>query len=246
MLDNSQNNIDRSGKLFDWRPLYEPSAMLEEIAQDTRPEMAQLAHYAMLCVAMQATLDETSDIIRAFQHCERTHGYAMIAPTLPTITAALDNAVFLMQVSINLIGIQQQLSTPGLFIGALVEQLARIPGQTRKFPMREYRERIHSPRVEFEDCLLGAGLAKKLGILSDSAPQVSRPYSRLMTEFRRKHGHAGVLMLDEMAREIQETTLGVASDQRVREFVQAVAVLATKKKITLPPQWRVYVDQLAI
>lgn len=245
MTNKPQNDIDRSGKLFDWRPLPEPGATLDKVADDVRPEMAQMAHYAMLCVAMQATLDETGDIMRALQHCERTHGYTRIAPTLPTITAAIDNAVFLMQISISWIGMQQQLATPGLFIGALVEQLSSIPGQTRKFPLREYRERIHSPRVEFEDCLLGAGLAKKMGILTESNPQISRPYTRLMTEFRRKYGHSGALMLDEMARDIQEKHAGAASSKRVQEFVRAVAALATKKKLSLPPQWRLYVDSIS-
>jgi len=244
MIEQPQGNIDRSGKLYDWRPLKDPNVALGQVAEDERPEMMQVAHYAMLCVAMQATLDETGDIMKALQHCERTHGFRQIAPTLPTITAAVDNAVYLIQISISFMGMQQQLATPGLFIGSLVEQLASIPGQTRKFPLREYRERIRSPHVEFEDCLLGAGLAKKMGILSESAPHLSRPYSRLMTEFRRKYSHAGALMLDELAHDIQEKYTNSASNERVSAFVRAVALLASKKKLGLPPQWRLYVDSL--
>lgn len=245
-------NLDgeTAGKPYTWKPTVPSDITLEPLADDARPEMQQVAHYAMLCVAMQATLLETDDIIRALQQCERIHGFNRIGPVFATMTAAIENAVALIPMPITMLGIRRQLSNPGLFVGSLVEELARVPGNTRKFPMSQYRERLHSPYVEFEDCLLGAGIAKKLQVLSENNPQASRPYSRLITEFRRKHGQDGILVVDETAREIRDQYAqsiqveSVSSTTLVKAFIAVIKRKAHEKSVTLPALWRLYVTDM--
>ncbi len=189
-------------------------------------------------------MDETDDVIQALQYCERTHGFGRIAPVLPSVVAAVENAVELMPTTIAQLGMQRQLASPGLFVGSLVEELARIPGNTRKFPISQYRERLHSPRVEFEDCLLGAGVAKKLGLIDETQPHLARPFSRLMTEFRRKLGKEGVLIVDETARNVRDRLPDMA--QWVPTFVRDIEQSAKRNDIALPALWWVYVSSVHI
>ncbi len=232
------------GKAFRWQMLAQPSVKVEAVAPDARPEIQQVAHFAMLCVAMQARLDETDDILQALQYCERVHGYKVIGHALPLIVAALENAVTLIPSTITSLGIQRHLASPGLFMGALVEQLARVPGHTRKFPLSQYRERLRSPHVEFEDCLIAASMARKLGLLSEARPQLVRPYSRLVTEFRKKLGQQGIVLMDDVA-------IAVASEARaanqainaVSSFIARVEPLAKEYALTLPAHWRAYVNE---
>lgn len=227
-----------AGKTLAWQPIVRNPVLLEPVAEDVRPDMQQVAHFAMLCVAMRARLDETNDIVQALQYCERTHGYGRIAAVLPSIAAAVENAVELIPATIAQLGMQRQLANPGLFVGSLVEELARIPGNTRKFPISQYRERLHSPRVEFEDCLLGAGVAKKLGLLDETQPHLARPYSRLMTEFRRKLGKEGVLVVDETARNVRDRTPDAA--EWAPSFARDIERIAKRNEVRLPALWRVY------
>jgi hypothetical protein len=195
----------------------------------------------MLCVAMQARLDETDDIIQALQYCERVHGYTIIGHALPLIVAALENAITLIPSTITSLGIQRHLASPGLFVGALVEELARVPGHTRKFPLSQYRERLRSPHVEFEDCLIAASMARKLGLLDEAKPQRVRPYSRLVTEFRKKLGQQGIVLMDDLALSAQQSP-GTVSATRVATFIASADKLAKQHQITLPAHWRAYVN----
>lgn len=231
-----------AGKTLAWQPIVRNQVLLEPVVEDVRPEMQQVAHFAMLCVAMHARMDETDDIIQVLQYCERTHGYGRISTVLPSAIASVENAVELIPATIAQLGMQRQLANPGLFVGSLVEELARIPGNTRKFPLSQYRERLHSPRVEFEDCLLGAGVAKKLGLLDETQPHLTRPYSRLMTEFRRKLGKEGVLIVDETARNVLDRVQDAS--QRVSSFIRDVEQSAKRNDVLLPALWRVYVSTL--
>ncbi len=234
-----------AGKTFDWRPIASPDILLEPVADDARPEMQQVAHYAMLCVAMRATLDETGDIIQALQYCERTHGLPRIAGAFALAAASVENAVELIPSTITQLGVQRQLASPGLFVGALVEQLARIPGDTRKFPLSQYRERMHSPHVEFEDCLIGASIARRLGLLDEMRPSASRPHSRLVTEFRKKRAQEGVLLLDAAARaargEADANAAGASATDAAQRFIAEVARLSRRLSIPLPAHWRAYI-----
>jgi hypothetical protein len=236
------NVFQAAGKTLAWQPIVRNQVLLEPVVEDVRPEMQQVAHFAMLCVAMHARMDETDDIIQALQYCERTHGYGRISTVLPSVIASIENAVELIPATIAQLGMQRQLANPGLFVGSLVEELARIPGNTRKFPLSQYRERLHSPRVEFEDCLLGAGVAKKLGLLDETQPHLTRPYSRLMTEFRRKLGKEGVLIVDETARNVLDRVQDAS--QRVSSFIRDVEQSAKRNDVLLPALWRVYVSTM--
>lgn len=243
MTQNDSSDVfQAAGKTLAWQPITRNPVLLEPVVDDVRPEMQQVAHFAMLCVAMRARVDETDDVIQALQYCERTHGFGRISAVLPAVVAAVENAVELIPATIGQLGMQRQLANPGLFVGSLVEELARIPGNTRKFPISQYRERLHSPRVEFEDCLLGAGVAKKLGLLDETQPHLARPYSRLMTEFRRKLGKEGVLIVDETARNIQGRVQDAT--QRVPAFVRDIAQIAKRNGVPLPALWRVYVSSV--
>lgn len=235
------DEIDAQGKTFKWTMLAKPSIAVEGVAPDARPELQQVAHFAMLCVAMQAQLDETDDIIQALQYCERVHGYKVIQHALPLIVAAIDNAVTLIPSSVTSLGVQRHLASPGLFVGALVEELARVPGHTRKFPLSQYQERLRSPHVEFEDCLIAASAARKLGLLNEARPQLIRPYSRLTTEFRKKLSQQGLLLIDDTARESQAANQ--SPDNTTRHFIKRIDQLMSEHHIAPPPHWRAYLNE---
>ena len=222
-----------------WEPLITQPVLLEPIAADARPDVEQLSHYALMCVGMRATLDETSEIIEALQYCERAHGYPKIAASYVLIVGALDSAVTLIPSTITMIGIQRQLASPGLFIGALIEQVARVDAPTRKYPMSQYHERLRSPHVEFEDCLIGASVARRLGVLTEHAPHVARPFGRLVAEFRKKHAQRGILLVDEAAREVQTKS----QDAMPLHFIESIEALAKSNAVALPALWRKYVQE---
>ena len=244
IVENTMTNLTDpephiEGKTFVWEPLISQPILLESIAADARPDAEQLSHFALMCVGMRATLDETSDIIEALQYCERAHGYAKIATSYVLIVGALDSAVTLIPSTITMIGIQRQLASPGLFIGALIEQVARVDAPTRKFPMSQYRERLRSPHVEFEDCLIGASVARRLGVLTDSAPHAARPFGRLVAEFRKKQAQRGILVVDEAARDVQTKS----QDAMPARFMASIDALAKSHAVALPALWRKYVQE---
>lgn len=236
----TEHKIDKS---ISWQPIVRPDTWVESVADDVRPELQQMAHYAMLCVAMHAALEETDDVIQALQYCERTHGFGRVAPVLGMVVASLESAVTLIPMSITMLGVQRHLANAGLFVGYLIEELARIPGHTRRFPLSQYSERVSSPHVEFEDCLLGAGVLKKLGLLSEGEPGMARPYSRLVTEFRKQHGTLGICMVDDAAKRVQELVQGKPNSSPIPMFAQEVEQLAKKHEVSLPMVWQVYVTQ---
>lgn len=238
------------GKPYLWKPTLPTDMAFEALAEDVRPEMQQVAHYAMLAVAMGATSGETDDIIRALQQCERIHGFNRMNPALDVLTAAIENAVTLTSTPITLLGHKRQLASPGLFVGSLTEALAHIPASTRKFPASHDHTRIHSPYVEFEDCLLGAEIVKAFHLLSESNPQVARPYSRLVAAFRQRHGQGGTLMIEALAKEVRDQFASVnhaslePMSPRVTVFVQAIEHKSQTHGVTLPALWRLYVEAI--
>ena len=233
----------KTDKSITWHPIVRPDTWVEAVSEDVRPQMQQLAHYAMLCVAMRAALAETDDVMRALQYCERTHGFARVAPVLAMVVASLENAVTLIPMAITTMGVQRHLANAGLFVGYLVEELARVPGHTRRFPLSEYSERVNSPHVEFEDCLIGAGIVKKLGRLTEGDPALARPYSRLVTEFRKQHGTLGVCMLDDAAKQVQEILTGKTNSSPIPMFADEVERLAKRHRVSLPMVWQMHVTQ---
>ena len=233
----------KADKSISWHPIVRPDTWVEAVSEDVRPDMQQLAHYAMLCVAMRAALDETDDVIRALQYCERTHGFARVAPVLGMVVASLESAVTLIPMAITMMGVQRHLANAGLFVGYLIEELARIPGHTRRFPLSQYSERVNSPHVEFEDCLLGAGVLKKLGLLNEGDPALARPYSRLVTEFRKQHGTLGVCMVDDAAKQVQEVLAGKPNSSPIPMFAHEIEQLAKKHHVSLPMIWQMHVAQ---
>lgn len=238
-----------AGKPYAWRPMPSSDMALECVAEDVRPEMQQVAHYSMLCIAMQATLDETDDVIRALQQCERVHGFNRVGPTLAVLTAAIENAVTLIPMPIQRIGRNRHLSSPGLFVGSLVEELARLPSHRRKFPTGQHRIRLHSPYVEFEDCLWGAEMAQRLHLLTEINPHAARPFGRLITAFRQQRGQDGILMVDNTARIVRDRFASAnrlapdSGSALITGFVQAIDHMAQAQGITLPALWRLYVAQ---
>ena len=238
------------GKSFDWRPITSPDLRFEPVAEDARPEMQQVAHFAMLCVVMRASLDETNDIIQALQHCERAHSLVRIAIALPVVVAAIENAVALMPTTVTQLGLQNGLATPGLFIGALVEELAQISAEACRFPCKRGRERPRSPRVEFEDCLAGARVARRLGLLDELRPAVSQPYSRLVTAFRNRLGREGVLLVEETAQHAGETAgvgannAGADNAHAAQHFMRDIGEAARIRSAPLPAHWRSYARAL--
>ena len=234
----SDQSLD--GKSFNWHPRFSEEVAMMAVAADVRPTTTQLMHYPLLAVSMHATRDELEDIVEALQFCERKHGFAKIVPALPTVTAAVENAVALTGLGVTKLGIMHQLASPGLFIGALVEQLAEIDSSTRRFPLSQYNERINSPRLEFEDCLIGASVARKLDMLREERPQDVQPFSALVAQFRIKLGARGTLLVDKAAREAHESPL------RLAQFIQVVGRLAAAEKVNPPPQWRMWVRERRI
>ena len=87
-------------------------------------------------------------------------------------------------------------------------------------------------------------MARKLGLLSEARPQLVRPYSRLVTEFRKKLGQQGIVLMDDVA-------IAVASEARaanqainaVSSFIARVEQLAKEYSLTLPAHWRAYVNE---
>ena len=240
---NDTQSVDpfrEAGKSFDWRPITRPDLLFEPVAADTRPEVQQVAHYAMLCVAMRADFDETNDIILALQHSERAHGLSRIAGVLAVVAASVENAIVLMPAATTQLGLQSGLATPGLFVGALVEELARIPVETRRFPHRKSNERLRSPRVEFEDCLAGTSVVKQLGLLDEMHPAIARPYSRLVTAFRQQLRREGVSLVDDIARRAVDEAGADATAAPMR-FVRGIGEAAQTRSVPLPALWRSYV-----
>ena len=55
MTSSDPHNVfHAAGKTMAWQPLIRNPVLLEPIAEDMRPDMQQVAHFAMLCVAMRA------------------------------------------------------------------------------------------------------------------------------------------------------------------------------------------------
>ncbi len=50
----ASNVFHAAGKTMAWQPLVRNPVLLEPVAEDVRPDMQQVAHFAMLCVAMRA------------------------------------------------------------------------------------------------------------------------------------------------------------------------------------------------
>ena len=200
-----------------------------DVAADARPALAQ--HFSLLAVSMHATREEAEDIIDALQLCERRHGFGKVGPILAKVTAAIENAVTLTGLSITTLGIQRQLANAGLFVGALVEQMAEVDSSTHRFPLSEYNQRANSPRPEFEDCLMGASIAKRFGYLHEDRPQEALPFSALVASFRMKLGARGVLMVEEMGRR----RLGLV------KFIDEVGAQAAQLNLLVPTRWREFV-----
>ena len=228
---------DASGKTNDWRPRLNEPLALETVPESTRPSLEQRAHYAMLAVSMRASIEEAEDIVEALQFCENKHGLSKVKPILPLIVSVIGNAVTLMQVSITFMGIQRHIANAGLFVGSLIEHLAEVDSSTRRFPLSQYQERLNSPHVEFEDCLIGVGIAKRFIALGEMRPQQALPYCALVNAFRTKRRAKGMLALENLSRELQGAGHPIAT------WLTAIDTLASKEKVKLPPQWRTYVRE---
>lgn len=226
----TENNPNPDGKNFNWRPRFNEEPPVMDVAADARPALAQLQHFSLLAVSMHATREEAEDIIDALQLCERRHGYGKVGPILAKVTAAIENAVTLTGLSITTLGIQRQLANAGLFVGALVEQMAEVDSSTRRFPLSEYQQRANSPRPEFEDCLMGASIAKRFGYLHEDRPQAALPFSALVASFRMKLGARGVLMVEEIVK--KSVSLWKSKIE--------IAALAEQTKTTLPVAWTLF------
>ena len=68
--------------------------------------------------------------------------------------------------------------------------MAEVDSSTRRFPLSEYQQRANSPRPEFEDCLMGASIAKRFGYLHEDRPQEA--FSAQVASFRMKLGRGDV------------------------------------------------------
>ena len=231
--------LDEDGKTFDWKPRFNEPPEMAAVAEDVRPSTQQLHHYSFLAVIMRADSNETEDIVEALQYCERRHGFKVISPFLALVTAAIENAITLAGMRVTDLGIQRHLASPGLFVGSLIEEMSKVDSSTRRFPMSQYRERINSPYLEFEDCLMGAGVARKLGVLTEEKPQDAQPFSALIGAFRLRMLAKGTLLVDNLGREIRDKQIA-DSQLRLNTFAQAIRAQAEINKVLLPPQWRMY------
>lgn len=220
-----------------WQPIIDRPFGLHPVAADARPSEQQQAHFGMLAVAMRADLAETNLIIDALQLCERRYGFAKIKPHLLMITAAVENAVALCGNSVTLIGMQRKMANAGLFVGSLLERCAEVDASTRRFPKSDFENRLSSPWVEFEDCLLGANIAKKLGLLEEKHPERAQPYSALAAECRKRLGLKGIVDIEALGRR----HIAARPEDCVactNHFIRDAEKMIRDKGIKSPPHWR--------
>jgi hypothetical protein len=158
------------------------------------------------------------------------------------ITSAVENAISLKSgigLRVTDLGIPGHLASAGLFIGSLVEEMSKVDSSTRRFPMSQYRERMNSPYIEFEDGLMGAGVARKLGVLTEERPQDAQPFSALVPGFRVKMLAKGTLLVDNQAREVHDRQIA-NTHERLKTFATAIKNQGAANKVPLAPQWRTY------
>lgn len=220
-----------------WQPIIDRPFGLHPVAPDARPSEQQQAHFGMLAVAMRADLVETNLIIDALQLCERRHGFAKIQPHLAMITAAVENAVALCGNSVSLIGMSRKMANAGLFVGALLERCVEGDATPNRLSKSDFENRLSSPRVEFEDCLLGANIAKMLGLLDEQHPERAQPYSALVAECRKKLGMKGILDIET----IGQRHVAARPEDCVTSnchFIRDAGKMIRDKAIKPPPHWR--------
>ncbi|NJM40812.1 MAG: hypothetical protein HC853_08595 [Anaerolineae bacterium] len=242
---NPEPDHDADGKAIQWQPLVDRPIALERVANDTRPTTAQTKHFAALAEAMRADAAEAALIADALQLCESKHGFQAIAPHLGMIVAAIENTIALSGTTVSLIGLQRKLANAGLLVGTLVERCAEVNDTTRRFPKSDFGARIGSPRVEFEDCLVGASIARKLGILNEHEPRRAQPYSALVAAFRKKLGVKGIKIIEDCGR-VHATTRADGAVASVNGFVRDANQLMRQHDIGAPPQWRMLLRTLGV
>jgi hypothetical protein len=204
---------------------------LAEVASDARDTHAQMGHFLRLTESMRVSRREAAAIVEAMQLCERAHGYAVIAQALVFAAAVVENAVALTGVTITALGEQRGHASPGLLVGAVIETRAGIDPPRRRFPNTRYEPRLGSPRVEFEDCLAGVGLAVRLGLLNERTQPAplsgTQPYSALACSFRRERSIAGAGLLSRMADE-------ALADEALADRVLAGSAQSDKAQVSRP------------
>lgn len=222
-----------------WRPLFRTVPALERVSPDARPMRDQMAHYARLVERVPASVDESVLIVQAYQLCERTHGYPAIREALPWVMRLLSNAVRVMHMSATDLAGSRGYPNAGAWAGALIEQHAGIAEGARRFPALPNAPRSGSLNIEFEDIVVGVGLARTLGVvtLHDADDADAGPYIALAAAIRQHHDPR----LDDA---LQRCALVAgAAPNAVAAFIEQVTQLSATYAFALPMTWRWFVAE---
>lgn len=178
--------------------------------------------------AVACVLDELEDV----------HGYTRIRPALELVGIALGQAVLLRSDSIEGMGADRQILPASDFIGHLIEKYATIDASTRYFELTDWRLRMDYERVDLEDCLVAAAIARRLGILDMRAPRPVGLLAELAMAFRRRlleHGY-------EHLQEITQSVKTVPESGRVKAFITATGLAIEAHRLRVRKSWQAFKD----
>ena len=188
-----------------WRPVVRGNVGRHELAPDARPLHVQLMEYVPYAACIHATaktghsaeqcaqIDEglRKLVIDALCLCEDVHGYAAICDHVFFVAGLIACAEVVLPGGFTRAAVIAGYTNIGMLVGLLVEQLAGVSAEKRKFLPATASNQDTSPHLIFADCVLGTSVARQLDELAEDALDAGAPFASLAHMARRAHGAAG-------------------------------------------------------